>query len=200
MIRRAAGRAGGTFVHKSKIERDLSAMKGLPEHLRRGGYQAGTRVIAASLLLIDEAFAGHLEIQPGALIYDLLRVRLANGEPISLEHAMLPADEFPGLLDLPLSGSIMELLLEHYNLEPGGATERIEVIRASRDEARFLGVPTGTPVLSVERVARTQSGKPFEFSLDLFRSDRTRIISHMASSSREISHSEDGAAVEVHST
>lgn len=200
VIRRVPGRGGGTFVHRSKVERDLSRMKGLPEHLQRGGYRAGARVISASLREVDEAFAGHLEIPPGSPIYDLLRVRLANSEPISLEHAMLPADDFPGLLEQPLSGSIMAVLQEHYGLDPGGATERIEVIRASRGEAQLLGVPAGAPILSVERIARTKSGKPFEFALDLFRSDRTRIITHMANSTREVSESEDGSAVEVSST
>jgi GntR family transcriptional regulator len=199
VIRRVQGRGGGTFIHKSKIERDLSTIAGLPEYLRRGGYLAGTRVIAASLRPVDETFATHLEVSAGVPIYDLLRVRLANGEPISLEHAMLPADDFPGLLERSLSGSIMELLQEHYGLEPGGATERIEVIRAGRDEARLLGVKSGAPILSVERIARSKSGKPFEFSLDLFRSDRTTIITHTAGSTREISHSEDGQAVEIRS-
>jgi GntR family transcriptional regulator len=200
VIRRVPGRSGGTFIHRSKVERDLSAMKGLPEHLQRGGYRAGARVISASLRQVDEAFAGHLEISPGAPIYDVVRVRLANGEPISLEHAMLPADDFPGLLEQPLSGSIMVVLQERYGLEPGGAIERIEVIRASRHEAKLLGVSAGAAILSIERIARTKSGKPFEFALDLFRSDRTRIITQMADSTREVSESEDGNAVEVHST
>jgi GntR family transcriptional regulator len=200
VVRRMPGRSGGTFVHQSKVERDLSMIAGLPEYLRRAGYVAGTRVISASLRLVDEAFASHLELDPGQPVYDLLRVRLANAEPISLEHAMLPADDFPGLLDQSLGGSLMEVLKEHYTLAPGDATERIEVVRAGRDEANLLGVDSGAPLLSVERVARATSGKPFEFSIDLFRADRTVIVTRTTASAREISHTEDGNAVEVHST
>ena len=36
-IRRVPGRGGGTFVHNTKIERDLSSLAGLPEYLRRSG-------------------------------------------------------------------------------------------------------------------------------------------------------------------
>ncbi|HLY48711.1 MAG TPA: GntR family transcriptional regulator [Solirubrobacteraceae bacterium] len=200
VIRRLPGRSGGTFVHQSKVERDLSTIAGLPEYLRRSGYLAGTRVIAASLRPVDPAFATHLEIAPGAPVYDLLRIRLANAEPISLEHAMLPADDFPGLLEQSLSGSIMQILRDQYELEPGVAVERIEVVRASRNEAQFLGVQAGAPLLSVERLARVKSGKPYEFSIDLFRSDRTRIVTQTVGSVREVSHTEDGHAVEVHST
>ena len=173
---------------------------GLPEYLRRAGYVAGTRVISAALRPVDETFASHLELEAGAPIYDLIRVRLANSEPISLEHAMLPADLFPGLLDRSLSGSLMDVLIEHYGLDPGDATERIEVVRAGRDEAHLLGVDIGSPLLSVERVARATNGQPFEFAIDLFRADRTVIVTRTAGSAREVSHSEDGNAVEVHST
>lgn len=200
VVRRMPGRSGGTFVHQSKVERDLSMIAGLPEYLRRAGYVAGTRVISAALRPVDETFASHLELEAGAPIYDLIRVRLANSEPISLEHAMLPADLFPGLLDRSLSGSLMDVLIEHYGLDPGDATERIEVVRAGRDEAHLLGVDIGSPLLSVERVARATNGQPFEFAIDLFRADRTVIVTRTAGSAREVSHSEDGNAVEVHST
>jgi GntR family transcriptional regulator len=199
VVRRMPGRSGGTFVHQSKVERDLSMIAGLPEYLRRAGYVAGTRVISASLRPADDAFASHLKLDPGAPIYDLLRVRLANAEPISLEHAMLPADVFPGLLEQPLSGSLLDVLREYYAVEPGDATERIEVVRAGRDEAQLLGVDLGAPLLSVERVARLTSGQPYEFSSDLFRADRTVVVTRTTGSAREVSHSEDGHAVEVHS-
>ena len=91
-ISRVRGRGGGTFVREAKIERHLAMMAGLPEYLRRQGYLAGSRVLSASLQTADENVALGLDIATGTPTYDLLRVRLANGEPISLEHARLPAD------------------------------------------------------------------------------------------------------------
>jgi GntR family transcriptional regulator len=197
-IRRVPGRGGGTFVHNTKIERDLSSLAGLPEYLRRSGYQAGTRVISASIRPADETTARELDIAEGAPVYDLLRVRLANSEPISLEHATMPADAIPGLLEQPLGGSITDLLRSEYGIEPTKAIERIEVVRAGRDEARFMGVEPGTPLLSVERTGWAGALR-FEYSVDLFRGDRTRIVSVTTGATREVSHGEDGEAVEVHS-
>ena len=198
-VRRVPGRGGGTFVHQSKVERDLSRLSGLPEYLRRAGYVAGSRVISASIRPADPVVAQELEIDDAAPVYDVLRVRLASGEPISLEHAMLPADRFPSLLEQPLGGSVLDLLRDQYDLDVAGAIEQIEVVRANRDEAGLLGVEVGAPLLSVERVAREKDGKPYEFSVDLFRSDRTRIVTRSTGSAREVSHSEDGEAVEVYS-
>ena len=176
MVRRVPGRGGGTFVSKGKIERDLSRVVGVPALLRSQGVVAGTRVMSARLSAADEPAAQALRLRPGELVIDLVRIRLADGSPISVERLMLPADRFPGLLELPLGGSVYELLAEHFGTSPDEAVERIEVVAASPEEAMILDVPAGAPLLSITRTTTDGQGEPFEFSHDLFRSDRTRIV------------------------
>jgi len=89
---------------------------------------------------------------------------------------MLPADRFPGLLELPLGGSVYELLEERYATRPKEALERIEVVAASPDEAMVLDVAVGAPLLSITRTTTDTEDEPIEFSHDLFRADRTRIV------------------------
>ena len=141
VVRRVPGRGGGTFVSQDKIERDTSRVVGVPALLRSQGVVAGTRVISAGLSGAEEPAARALGIQRGDLLIDLVRIRLADGSPISMERVMLPADRFPGLLELPLGGSVYELLDEHFGTRPGEAVERIEVVAASQDEALVLDVP-----------------------------------------------------------
>lgn len=176
MVRRVPGRGGGTFVSKGKIERDLSRVVGVPALLRSQGVVAGTRVVSARLSAADEPAVQALRLRPGELVIDLVRIRLADGSPISVERLMLPADRFPGLLELPLGGSVYELLAEHFGTRPDEAVERIEVVAASPEEAMILDVPGGAPLLSITRTTTDEQGEPFEFSHDLFRSDRTRIV------------------------
>lgn len=176
LVRRVPGRGGGTFVSTPKIERDLSRVVGVPALLRSQGVVAGSRIVSAGLAVADETAARELRLRPGGLVIDLVRIRLADGSPISVEHAMLPADRFPGLLELPLGGSVYELLDEHFDTRPKEALERIEVVTASPDEAQILEVQAGAPLLSITRTAVDSADEPFEFSHDLFRGDRTRII------------------------
>ena len=176
VVRRVPGRGGGTFVAKGKIERDLSRIVGVPALLRSQGVVAGTRVLSARLAEADDLSAQALRARPGELVVDLVRIRLADGSPISVEHAMLPADRFPGLLELPLGGSVYELLEERYGTRPKEALERIEVVAASPDEAMVLDVAAGAPLLSITRTTTDTDDEPIEFSHDLFRADRTRIV------------------------
>ena len=176
VVRRVPGRGGGTFVAKGKIERDLSRIVGVPALLRSQGVVAGTRVLSARLAEADDVTAQALRARPGELVIDLVRIRLADGSPFSLEHAKFPARRFPGLLELPLGGSVYELIEEHFGARPAEAVERIEVAAASADEAAILDVEPGAPLMAITRTTTDPDGEPIEFSRDLFRADRTRIV------------------------
>ena len=173
IVRRVPGRAGGTFVAHAKVDRDLSVVVGLPEYLRRQGVVAGTQVLSATMSGADDIAANNLAVPAGSLLIDIVRIRLADGIPISLERVQLPAEIFPGLLELPLGGSIYDLLDTHYGITPDEVVEHLEVAEASPDEAALLGVPVRAPLLAITRTSATSAGVPFEFSQDLFRADRT---------------------------
>jgi len=177
-VRRVPGRGGGTFVGKPKVDRDLSRIVGVPALLRQQGMTAGTRVLRTGLNAADEATAAALELPAGAYVLDIVRIRLADGTPISLERAQLPAERFPGLLDLPLGGSLYELIEAHYGVAPDEAVEHIEVVAAARDESSILGIAPDAPLLSITRTTRDAANVPFEHSHDLFRADRTTITVH----------------------
>jgi GntR family transcriptional regulator len=176
VVRRTRGRAGGIFVAERKVERDLSSLAGLPAYLRRQGFQADARVLSTTTMEADADAQSALALPPGGLVLEVVRVRLADGEPISLERALFPAEWFPDLLDRSLSGSLYELLETQYGLVPGEAEERIEVVAAGAAEARLLELRRGAPLLAVARTAWDADGRPFERSHDLFRADRARIV------------------------
>ena len=175
-IRRARGRAGGIFVAPRRVERDLTSLTGLPAYLRRQGFQSDTRVISTATREAGTDSAAALGLAAGELVHEVVRVRLADGEPISLERASFPAARFPGLLDHSLSGSLYELLGERFGLAPGEAEERIEVLGAQAGEAQLLGLEPGAPVVSIVRTAWSTDGVAFEHSHDRFRGDRVRIV------------------------
>ncbi|MGP4024161.1 GntR family transcriptional regulator [Actinomadura sp. 3N407] len=195
LVRRTAGRNGGTFVSHRPVERDLSHVAGVPAYLRRQGYSAGTKILRTGLVEADETVRRALRLPEGTFVVELIRIRLADGIPISLEHARLPESLFPGLLERPLGGSIYQLLEECYGVRPVTVTEHIEVVSAKAAEGGLLGVDAGAPLLSIDRVARSADDVPFEHSRDLFRADRTRIT--VQSKNAGTGHQEDAAAVRI---
>ena len=175
VVRRLPGRGGGTFVASEKLDRDLSQIVGVPSLLRGQGFTAGTQLVSAAVMTADAKTQLALGLLEGEHIFDVVRIRLADSIPISLEHARFPADMFPGLLERPLGDSIYELLSKHYATVPDEAVEQIDLINATTDEARILEVPLGSPLLSVTSTTMDTQGRKIEYSHDLFRGDRTRI-------------------------
>jgi GntR family transcriptional regulator len=176
LVTRSAGRNGGTFLARGTVERNLGRFTGVPAYLASQGYAAGCRVVSARIDTADAEAAANLEVPEGTPVCDILRVRLADGVPISLEHARLLAEPLPGLLDRPLGDSISELLSTEYGVTLSRAVERIEAVLAGPDEAEALGIRVGAPLMSVRRVTYTDDGVPMEYAHDLFRGDRARTV------------------------
>jgi GntR family transcriptional regulator len=186
VVRRVPGRSGGTFVAHAKVDRDLSLIVGLPEYLRRQGFVAGTQVLSVTMSGADEVVSENLGVPLGSLVIDISRIRLADGIPISLERFQLPAELFPGLLELPLGGSIYDLMEKHYGVRPDDIVEHLEVTEATPGQAALLGVSARASLLAITRTSKTSSGVPFEFSRDLFRADRTSVTFRTQASRAEI--------------
>jgi GntR family transcriptional regulator len=168
LVARHVGRGGGTFVAEPKLE--LAGLAALSNQLRERGLTAGARILSARELAVGPPELG------GEPTYEIVRVRLADGEPLALERMWFPVDAFPGLIDHPLEGSLYELMRERYGGAPASVTERVEPSLASTEEAVALEAAPGAAVLRVERTAHSASGQTLEYSKDVFRGDRVRVV------------------------
>jgi GntR family transcriptional regulator len=180
VVERGVGR--GTFVARGKLDHDLTDFAGFTELVRRQGMAPDAQVRAATALPAPEHVAAALELEPGAPVLRVERVRFADDEPLTLEDSWIPADRFPGLLDRDLTGSLYELMGDAYDEAPVRAVERLEPVLAAEAEAQALGVSVGAPLMRVERVAYDAAGAPVEFAHDHHRGDRARFVVHVATS------------------
>lgn len=174
LVKRTIGRGGGIYVSDGKISRHLNLVAGVPTFLRQQGFASSTKVLSARIGLSTAGEARALGLQVGAPVYEIRRLRLADGVPLSLETGTLPPAYFPGLLDHNLE-SLYDLLTREYASTPTRADEWIESRAPSRDEAVVLGIDESAIVFDIRRVTQDQVGRPIECARDVFRADRTRI-------------------------
>ncbi|RZS90043.1 GntR family transcriptional regulator [Motilibacter rhizosphaerae] len=176
VVRRVPGRRGGTFVAAPRVQRDLARLRGVPAMLAEQGFAATTTVLGVRLVPGPLRTCEELGLPPGSLVTEVLRLRAADGVPLSVERAELPAARFPGLAERRLDGSVYALLAEAYGLRLGAATERITAVAASPHDAAALQVEVGSPLLAVTRTTVDADGVPFEHAHDLFRGDRVELL------------------------
>ena len=175
VIARRPGRQGGTFVAEPRIVCDLTGLAGFTEQMRRAHVRAGARMVCAVTRPATAPESRALGLDRGEPVHEIVRVRSANREPLALEQSCFPAALFPDLLDQRLTGSLYRLLARRYDRAPHTATEVLEPVIATPEQAQLLRVEAGSPLMLIERTAYAVSGTAVEYARDVFRADRTRI-------------------------
>ncbi|MCE8017661.1 GntR family transcriptional regulator [Halomonas sp. MCCC 1A17488] len=131
----------------------------------------GTRSLPVSRVLIRErrmATATETEalgLEEGAAVVHIRRIRELEDEPALLEDLVVSADRFKHLEEEPttLPNTLYQLYQQRFNQSVAHAEERLFAVAASEEEQRHLGVPKGTPLLEIRRIARNLQGIPLEF-------------------------------------
>jgi GntR family transcriptional regulator len=71
--------------------------------------------------------------------------------------------------------SLYQVLREKYGLGPAGGERTVEAVPTPAREADLLKVPRGAPALLVKTATRTPSGETFEYSVGVYRGDKTKL-------------------------
>lgn len=161
----------GTFVAGPHVSKSLS-MTSFSEDMRMRGLRPSSRVLTADEVPADTATAESLQMPVAAPVVRLVRVRLADGSPMCLETAYLPAARVPGLLGEDLAASLYALLETRYGMRLERADQRLKSVTVTGAEAALLGMSPGAPALRVHRISLDQRDHPVECTTSVYRADR----------------------------
>jgi len=167
----------GTYV-TPRVEQPLSVLSGFSEDMRARGMVPGSRWVKRERGQASPTEAMTLSLAPGEPVVRLLRVRTADGRPMAVEHAVIPARFLP---DPGAVGESLYATLKERGLAPARALERIRAVAATERVAELLGVEVGTPVLYIERVSYLSDGTPLEFTRSHYRGDRYDFVAELRS-------------------
>lgn len=178
LVYRIHGR--GTFVAEPRVAQAM-AFSSFSEDMRARGLTPGSLVRAQSLTEADGFLAGALALVPGAPVFRLDRVRTADGDPLAVEQAFLPAERLPGIdaIDFGVA-SLFEVLAERYGVCLREAHQRVVAVAIEGDDAGVLGAEEGQPGLSFHTLARDEDGRPAYYAVSLYRGDRYEVSLHQA--------------------
>ena len=182
----------GTFVTSPKLRRRLPRLYSFSEDMRELGLEPSSQVLEQRVIEADEEMAEILKLPDGSRkINKLVRVRLANGEPILLEKTFIPYYLCPDLVKENLEeGSLYSTLREKYNLLLDHAYETYEVGKIRKEEAKILRCQVSLPAFVIERLTYLKTEVPVEWTKSIARGDRlrftVRLVADQAQIRREI--------------
>ena len=178
----------GMFVAEPKIAQALTqqargvAATGIGTHAVAGVTGNWTsRTVDFTRISAGARVGRRLRLAPSAPVLRATRLRLVDGEPISVETLHLPEALVPGLTAQDLADHSFYALLEsRYGIGVHDALQTIEPTVTDEEEAALLGVPQHFPALLFERVTEDEQGRVVEFSHSVYRGDRYRIVSRLS--------------------
>ncbi len=167
----------GTFVARPRIVSEPARTGSLLGTLGSEGEATGrmeTRVLELRPGEPSGSLREALQLQPGQHVWQLRRLRLLDGAPAVLETSMIPVMLAPELDELVgrLTGSLYDLLASQYGLADAFEEQYLEVVAATREEARLLGLRGRAQVVRIRGLSAGATGTPFDCFEQLYSADQ----------------------------
>ncbi len=170
----------GTFVEDKRLMKTAEYLTGLTQEMQSHQKQVTSKVLEAKLISADPYLTRRLNLQLGAEVVFLYRVREMDGSPAAIERAYLPHALCPGILKYDFSKqSLYETLSTVYQKRPYHAEQEIEAALATAEVARLLGLTPPAAVMVIHRETRLENDEVIEYVDSELRADRFRFHTNL---------------------
>lgn len=162
LVYRVPGR--GTFVAEPPTHRRANSLLSFSNETRRRGRVPSSRVLSRTLRRPTREEATRLRLKEGERVVSVRRLRLADGEPIAVESAILHGRCARVVMAADLESQSLHTALSKAGFLPsrGRATVRAEA--AKGEDLRLLRLTRGDALLVEQRIILDQRGQPLEFT------------------------------------
>ena len=170
LVHRVPGR--GTFVGEAPTHRRANSLLSFSNEMRRQGRLPSSRVLGRALRAPTRDEAARLHLKTGEKLLWLRRIRLADGLPIAVESARLNRRTAAAVLASDLQRESLHTVLVRAGFLPTRGRATIVSESATADDARWLKMRKGDPMLVERRVILDPAGRPLEYTESRYPADR----------------------------
>ncbi|MGB6086206.1 GntR family transcriptional regulator [Parvibaculum sp.] len=161
-------RQGAKTVVSSRLEKSLATMTSFSEDMRSRGLEPGCTWISREISRPSPSEMMALGISGSEKVVRLRRLRTADGVPIAIEMATLPARFVP---EPQAVGDSLYDYLERNGALPVRALQRMQAKPGTEEERRLLDAPDDASLLIMERRCFLADGQIVEFTQTKYRGD-----------------------------
>ena len=168
----------GAFIRRASpmVDQPFSRLTGFSELMRLRGFNPSSRNLDVGVFLPSPEEMTSLGIGPEETIVRLSRLRLADDVPMAIEHTAAPSRFLP---DIGQIGASLYDAFAATGHPPMRGLQRLRAVLLSDEDAALLGVPSGSPVLYIQRIAYLADGRGVEFTRSYYRSDTYEFVSEL---------------------
>ncbi len=164
---------------KARFSQPVGTASSLFASVEQGGAEQ-VSVVRRLEVQRDGTVAARLGLEESTPLLHLERLRLADGEPLALDRAWLPAHLAAPLLAVDFTHtSLYDELAARCGVRPTGSQEEVRAVVPTSHERRVLDLGPRTALLAIDRTA-CADGVPIEWRRTLVRGDRFALTASFA--------------------
>jgi GntR family transcriptional regulator len=162
----------GSFVATPALSQPLTALTSFVEDMDAHGFNTTARVLVVEEITAPAHVREALELPLGAKVVRIERVRLAAGQPVSLDETYLPLHLGRLVAQGDLENEpIFDLLEKRHDTPLVEAAYALKASTADSPTAAALDVDEGSAILRIERTSFTTGQKPVDYEILHYRGD-----------------------------
>lgn len=129
-----------------------------------GSDRVSSKIIKFEVAFPSADLCEKLNLDENDPVYEIIRLRLLDDEPLVIEHTYMPVSQVPALSKKILEGSIYSYLHKKLHIKFGGVFRWIKADLPDEYDRQYLGASETTPILEIEQIVWTNSGVNIEYS------------------------------------
>lgn len=166
-------RGAGWFVALDPVHQPLGRVTTVEAALEAAGATPSRRVLEFAFEPATAEVAKTLGLAADAEVLRVTRCNLADDEPFAIVTVWVDAVLGAHLSRADVERATFHELLPLQGVEPGRVVQTITAASASRDDARRLGILSGSPLLACRRVTYDRRGRAVMLAEHRYAAHRT---------------------------
>lgn len=162
----------GTFIAPKSYNQNLVKLYSFTDEMKEMGKTPTTKVLSFEKITINKQLALKMDAEPLDEVFKIVRLRLADDEPLMYETSYLPKKIFTHLTATDLEQRPMyNVFLEDYQIGVTKAIERFSASIIREEEAEYLHMVPNQSVMLIKRFAY-DNDRLIEYTISVAHGDK----------------------------
>ena len=140
----------GTYIMLKDIDNSSKHFKGMSELLKKAGYDPSSKILNTMTRKAGYKFSKIFDVSEDTEIFQVLRLRLGNEQPISIENTYILHDSIPDIENIDFQIYSLYDPFRTNNIKIQDISHAFSTTKVHNTDARFLNLENDTSVIYID--------------------------------------------------
>lgn len=163
----------GTIVRPTVLETPIDSIQAMGKYIRSFGFTPTNKVFHTAKRRAGIKYSRIFGIDRNDFIFELFRLRLADGRPFAIEYTYVPSYILPHFEDYNFEFCSLYDLYAMNHIELSLDNQDLEIVRIDSPQSDLLKLPKNTAVFMLHNTVKDSLGRVVEYTRSYLGKDTT---------------------------